>query len=109
MIKEKENLLKQNTWTLVPKTDGIKVLKGKQILKIKQPLNKKPIYKARQVAKGFQQRLGVDFNETFANTINPIAQRLLLAIAAYLNWEIEQQDVKSAYSNASLKEKVYIQ
>ena len=88
MIKEKENLLKQNTQTLVPKTDDIKVLKEKQVLKIKQPPNKKSIYKARQVAKGFQQRLGVDFNETFANTVNPIAWRLLLAIVAYLDQEI---------------------
>ena len=47
MIKEKEALLKQNTWTLVPKTDDLKVLKGKWVLKIKQPPNEKPIYKAR--------------------------------------------------------------
>ena len=73
MIKEKEELLKQNTWTLIPKTDDLKVLKGRWVLKIKEPLNEEPIYKARWVAKGFQQRLGIDFNETYANTVNPIA------------------------------------
>ena len=109
MLKENESLLKQNTWTLVPKSDDIKVLKGKWVLKIKELPNGEPIYKARWVAKGFQQRLGVDFNETFANTVNPIAYRLILAIGAYLDWEIQQWDVKSAYPNASLKEKVYIQ
>ena len=109
MKKEKDDLLQQNTWTLVPRTDNIKVLKGRWVLRIKEPLNEKPIYKARWVAKGFQQRLGVDFNETFANTVNPIAWRLLLAIGAYLDWEIKQWDVKSAYPNAPLQEKVYIQ
>ena len=109
MKRERDDLLKQNTQTLVPKTDDIKVLKGRWVLKIKEPLNEKPIYKARWVAKGFQQRLGIDFNEIFANTVNPIAWRLLLSIGAYLDWEIIQWDVKSAYPNAPLTEKIYIQ
>jgi len=54
MLKENESLLKQNTWTLVPKSDDIKVLKGKWVLKIKELPNGEPIYKARWVAKGFQ-------------------------------------------------------
>ena len=66
-------------------------------------------YKARWVAKGFQQKLGVDFGETFANTVTPTTYRLLLAIAANNDWEIEQWDVKSAYPNATLHDEVYIQ
>ena len=60
------------------------------MFKVKYPLNKEPIYKARWVAKGFQQKLGVDFNETFASTVNPTTYRLLLAIAANKDWEIKQ-------------------
>ena len=109
MKRERDNLLKQNTWTLVPKTDDLKVLKGRWVLTMKEPPNGKPFHKARWVAKGFQQIPGIDFNETFANTVNPIAWRLLLAIGAYLDWEIKQWDIKSAYPNAPLTERVYIQ
>jgi hypothetical protein len=109
MTKELEELNHQNTWTLTDLPKDRKALKGRWVLKIKQPLNQKPIYKARWVAKGFQQRPGVDFNETYANTVNPISYRLLLALAAYKDWEIEQWDVKSAYPNASLTETVYVQ
>ena len=51
----------------------------------------------------------MDFSETFANTVNPTTYRLLLAIAADNNWEIQQWDVKSAYPNASLHDEVYVQ
>ena len=109
MNKEIQELKNQNTWQLVPKPEGIKPLKGRWVLRTKQPLNNSLIYKARQVTKGFQQKLGVDFNETFTNTINPVIQRLILSLAAYNNQEIEQQDIKSAYPNAPLSERIYIQ
>ena len=109
MNTELEELNHQNTWTLTDLPKDRKALKGRWVLKIKQPFNQKPIYKARWVAKGFQQRPGIDFNETYANTVNPISYRLLLALAAYKDWEIEQWDVKSAYPNASLTETVYVQ
>ena len=70
----------------------MKVIKGRWVLKLKPPLksNPKPIYKARWVAKGFQQRYGLDFNETFANTIKSTTWRLIIALGAYLDWEIRQ-------------------
>ena len=106
-LKEVNSLKEKKTWTLVPKTEGIRVLDGKWVLKVKDP-SRNPLYKARWVARGFQQQYGIDFFETFANTVNTTAWRLILALAAYLNWEIRQYDVKSAFPNASLKEKVYI-
>ena len=52
------------------------------------------IYKARLVAKGFQQVQGSDYDETFS----PIAMlkfvRIMLAIAAFYDYEIWQMDVK---------------
>ena len=107
-IHNNDSLLKNNTWTLIPKSEDLKVLKGKWVLKIKDPY-RNLVYKARWVAKGFQQQLGIDFNETFANTVNPIAWRLLMAIAVYFDWEIVQWDVKIAFLNGRLKERVYIQ
>ena len=106
-LTEVTTLKNNDTWTLVPRTSGLKVLDGKWVLKIKDPY-RKPLYKARWVARGFQQQYGIDFLETFANTVNTTAWRLLLAIAGYLDWEIRHWDVKSAFTNAKLQEKVYI-
>lgn len=105
--KEIDSLKDKDTWTLVPRSDDLKVLDGKWVLKIKDPY-RNPIYKARWVARGFQQQSGIDYNETFANTVNPIAWKLILAIAADLDLEIAQWDVKGAFPNAILHEKVYI-
>ena len=89
MRQELNELQNQKTWELVELPPNRKVLKGRWVYKIKNPPNKTPVYKARWVAKGFQQRLGVDFSETFANTANPTTYRLLLAIATEKDWEIE--------------------
>ena len=105
---EFNTLKSKDTWTLVPRTRDLKVIDGKWVLKIKDP-HRIPLYKARWVARGFQQQYGVDFFETFANTVNTTAWRLILAIAGHLDWEIKQWDVKSAFPNASLKEEVYIE
>lgn len=105
MEKEIGDLNEQGTWTLVPRPPNTKVLRGKWVYKLKEG----PKYKARWVAKGFLQRSGLDFNETFAHTVNPVAYRLLLTIGALEDWEIHQWDVKSAYPNASIKETIYME
>ena len=60
------------------------------------------------MAKGFQQKFGIDFEETFSNTVKPMVYRTLFGLAAYLNLEIQQWDVVSAFPNAPLQEKIYI-
>jgi hypothetical protein len=106
---EYKKLISQNTWTLVKLPQGRKPIKGKWVTKIKYPTNGDPIYKGRWVAKGFLQQPGIDFTETYANTVNPISYKLLLAIATAKDWEINQWDVVSAYPNAYLSEELYIE
>ena len=59
-------------------------------------------YKAKLVAKGYRQRQGIDYDETF----NPLAmlksQRILLAIAAHYDYEIWQKDVRTAFRQGTL-------
>ena len=54
------------------------------------------VYKARLVAKGFRQMQGVDYEETFSPVAMIKSIRILLAIAAYHDYEIWQMDVKTA-------------
>jgi hypothetical protein len=60
------------------------------------------IYRARIVAQGFSQRPGIDYLETFAPVAKIESVRILLAIAAILDWEVHIIDVDSAFLNSEL-------
>ncbi|GJV47846.1 retrotransposon protein, putative, ty1-copia subclass [Tanacetum coccineum] len=66
-------------------------------------------FKARLVANGFTQTYGVDYEETFSPIADIRAIRILIAIAAYYDYEIWQMDVKTAFLNGHLSEEVYME
>lgn len=106
-IKEELNAIKKNqTWELVEKADGYFV-DSKWIFRIKKEPGKIR-YKARLVARGFTQRKGLNYNETFAPVVRHSTLRLLLALAVENNLKIDQMDVVTAFLNGNLKEKVYM-
>ncbi|KAK9025003.1 hypothetical protein V6N11_064904 [Hibiscus sabdariffa] len=65
-------------------------------------------YKGRLVAKGFRQIHGVDYDETFSLVAMIKSIRILLAVAAFHDYEIWQMDVKTAFLNGKLEEDVYM-
>ncbi|GKB62371.1 retrotransposon protein, putative, ty1-copia subclass [Tanacetum coccineum] len=65
-------------------------------------------YKARLVAKGFTQTYGVDYEETFSPVADIRAIRILIAIAAFYDYEIWQMDVKTAFLNGHLFKEAYM-
>jgi hypothetical protein len=64
--------------------------------------------KARLVAKGYSQVKGLDFDETYAPVARLELIRILLAYATYRGFKLYQMDVKSAFLNGPIKEKVYV-
>jgi hypothetical protein len=61
------------------------------------------------VATGFSQIEGIDYDETLAPVARYISIRSIMAIAAKMGWKIHQMDVKTAFLNGFIKEKVYIE
>ena len=59
------------------------------------------------MAKGFKQIQGVDYDETFSPIAMLKSIRILLAIAAFYDYEIWQMDVKTTFLNGNLSEDVY--
>ena len=64
-------------------------------------------YKARWVLRGFTQRPGVDFDETFSPVVKPATVRTVLSLALSRRWPIHQLDVKNAFLHGTLSETVY--
>ena len=64
-------------------------------------------FKARIVAKGYSQRKGVDFNDTYATTPKLSTMRYFIMIAAREGLPMYEFDIKAAYLNADLEEEIY--
>ena len=61
------------------------------------------------VAQGYTQIEGIDFEETFAPVARLEAIRMTLAFASYKEFKLFQMDVKSAFLNGFIEEKVYVE
>ena len=100
---------KNETWVLLEKPHGVKLIGLKWIFKIKRnadgSINK---YKSRLVAKGYVQEHGIDFDEVFAPVSRIETIRLLVSFVAAKKWEIHHLDVKTAFLHGELIEDVYV-
>nr|GEZ60295.1 retrovirus-related Pol polyprotein from transposon TNT 1-94 [Tanacetum cinerariifolium] len=96
-------------WRLVPRPNGKTMIKTKWIFKNKKDESSLVIRnKARLVTVGYSQQEGIDYDETFAPVARIESIRLFLAYAAHKDFTVFQMDVKTAFLNGILKEKVYV-
>jgi hypothetical protein len=108
MEAEYEALQANHTWDLVPAPPGANVVTGKWIFKLKLHADGSlERYKARYVLRGFTQRPGVDFDETFSPVVKPATIRTVLTLAMARDWPVHQLDVTNAFLHGTLTETVY--
>jgi len=109
MNEEMESLMQNNTYVLEELPAGAKAIQCKWVYKIKRDaLGNIERYKARIVAKGYQQVPGVDFKELYAPVSKHSTFRVLLAIVAEFDLELDHVDIKSAFLNGDLEETIYM-
>jgi hypothetical protein len=95
---EYSSLVENGTWTPQDCPSNRQSLTGKWVFKIKRGAYGEILRcKARWVVRGFEQREGLDFHETFASVFKPMSYKAIFALAAAYDWEIEQMDVKTAF------------
>ncbi len=102
--REHDCLLRNKTWELVKRKDGMHVLPSKYVFRVK---NGKP--KARLVVLGCRQVYGLDYSQTFAPVVKMSTIRLVLALVAARDLECEQMDVVTAFLNGDLDEDIYME
>ena len=111
--KEMTGCEQMKVWKLVPRSSVPKcqtIITCKWVFKIKTDSNGAvDVYKARITPKGFLQREGINFFETFAATGKYKSLRLGLMITAACGHNLEQMDVPQAFLNADVDEEIYME
>jgi len=110
MAEEIATLERTGTWDLVPHLAHVRPITCKWVYKVKTRSDGSlERYKARLVARGFQQEHGRDYDKTFAPVAHMTTVRSLLVVASVHEWSISQLDVKNVFLNGELREEVYMQ
>nr|GEU56300.1 ribonuclease H-like domain-containing protein [Tanacetum cinerariifolium] len=109
MYDEYNALVKNGTLLLVPRPAGVNMVRSMWLFKHKfhadGTLSR---YKARLVANGSSQQLGVDFDKTFSLVVKLATIRTVLSLVVSRKWPIHQLDVSNAFVNGDLSKTVYM-
>ncbi|KAI3669008.1 hypothetical protein L6452_40227 [Arctium lappa] len=110
MADEYSALIRNGTWTLVPCVPKANVIACKWVYKIKRDQHGAiQRYKARLIAKGFNQQPGIDYTETLSPVVKSTTIRVVLSLVVTNQWSLRQLDVQNAFLHGDLKETVYLQ
>ncbi|KAA0035190.1 gag/pol protein [Cucumis melo var. makuwa] len=106
---EMKSMYFNSVWELLDLPEGVKPIGCKWIYKRKRDsAGKVQTFKARLVGKGYIQREGVDYEETFSPVAMLKSIRILLYIATFYDYERWQMNVKTAFLNDNLEESIFM-
>ena len=110
MTDEIHSLKENKTWDLVHLPNGQKAIKCKWVFKIKYlPNGIVDKFKARLLAKGCTQKVGIDYSETFSLVVKSETISIVMAITAADDLKIIQFDIKTAFLHGDIAEILYME
>ncbi|CAI7901465.1 unnamed protein product [Closterium sp. NIES-54] len=87
---------------------GANIVDGMWIFRVKRPSGSPLAFKTRYVARGFSQRQGVDYFQTFSPTPKMTTLRVLLHVAAQRDYELHSLDFSTAFLQGCLHEEIWL-
>ncbi|CAI7932866.1 unnamed protein product [Closterium sp. NIES-54] len=84
----------------------VNIVSGMWIFRVKRPPGSPPVFKASYVARGFTQRQGVDYFQTFSPNLKMTTLGVLLHVAAQRDYELHSLDFSTAFLQGSLHEEI---
>ena len=96
MHEELESLKENNVLELTNLPEGKKTVSSKWVYTTKENSDVSTRYKARFVARGFSQKKGIDYEETFSSTANMTSIHILIQMVVQYDLIVHQMDVKMA-------------
>ena len=110
MIEEYSSIMKNDVWEVVPRPTRKSVVASRWFYKIKHVVDGSiEKYKARFVARGFTQKEGIGYDETFAPVARYTTIITIISLATVFGWKLHQTDVKTTFLNGKIEEEVYIE
>ncbi|KAL0282934.1 UNVERIFIED_CONTAM: Retrovirus-related Pol polyprotein from transposon TNT 1-94 [Sesamum angustifolium] len=106
---EMNSIVSNGTWVLVDLPLGCTTIGCKWIFKKKlKPDGTVDKFKAKLVARGFKQKEGIDYFNTYSPVARLTTIRVLIALDSVYNLSIHQMDVKTAFLYGELEEEIYM-
>jgi hypothetical protein len=110
MLEEYRSILKNDVWDIVPRPKDKSMVSSKWIYKIKHATDGSvEKFKERFVARGFTQKEGINYEETFAPVARYTSIRTIIALTSVLGWKLHQMDVKTTFLNGKIEHEVFVE
>jgi hypothetical protein len=107
MTEEHQSIIKNEVWEIIPRPKEKSVVTSKWVYKIKHATDGSvDKYKARFAARGFSQKEGEYYDETFSLVAIYTSIRAIISLVASTEWNLHQMDVKTTFLNGAIEEEV---
>eukprot|EP00253_Pinus_taeda_P001877 PITA_01877 len=105
MVEEYSSIMTNDVWEIVPRLENISMVGSRWIYKFMYAAyGSADKYKARFFTKGYAQKEGINYEETFSPVARYTYIRSIISLAAQMGWEIHQMDVKTTFLNGVIEE-----
>jgi hypothetical protein len=110
MLEEYMSIIKNNVWDIALRPKEKSVVSSKWIYKIKHAFDGSvEKFKAIFVARGFTQKEGIDYEETFAAIARYTSIRTIVSLAPVLVWKLHHMDVKTTLLKGKIEQEVFVE